>query len=124
MKKSTVRIGEAIYSILHKYKNVYAVIADNGTSFPFISYKRSSGFSQCDKDGIYSAQSTIDIMVAAEEYEESVDLADKVLNTMESTSGQVKGFNISRIRMIDSNESYIENAFVQEMKFNVEFTTI
>lgn len=123
MRKSTVRIGEAIYSILKSFKKVYPLIADEDTTFPFIIYRRSSGFSQSDKDGIYSALTTIDVTVAALEYDESVELADKIINQMESTVGNVAGFDIWQIRMVDSNEVYVEKAFVQELRFQVEFST-
>lgn len=122
-KKTTVRIGEAIYSILKPFKKVYPLIADEGTTYPFIVYKRSSGYSQSDKDGIYSATANIDIMVASQEYEEGVDIADKIITTMEKVKGDVTGFDIWHIRMIDSNESYVDNSFVQEMKFSIEFST-
>lgn len=122
MKKTTVRIGEAIYSILKPFKKVFPLIADEGTTFPFIVYRRSSGYSQSDKDGIYSVKTSIDIMVAAQSYESGVELADKIINVMEETKGIVCGFDIWDIRMVDSNETYVEKTFVQELKFEVEFS--
>lgn len=124
MKKSTIRIGEAIYAILKPFKKVYPLVADEGTNFPFIVYGRSSGYSQSDKDGVYSALANINVRVAAQEYDESVELADKIVNEMEKTVGNVQGFDIWQIRMIDSNEVYTDNAFVQEMQFKVEFSTV
>lgn len=121
--KTTVRIGEAIYSILKPFKRVYPLVADEGTTFPFIVYKRSSGNSQSDKDGLYSAIAVIDIMVAASEYEDGVELADKVIKKMENTNDTIAGFDILEIRMIDSNENFVENTFIQEMRFQVEFST-
>lgn len=120
-KRTTVRVGEPIYAILKQFKKVYPLIADEGTTFPFIVYKRSSGYSQSNKDGIYSAIANVDIMVAADTYEESVELADKVITELEKSRGMIAGFDIWQIRMIDSNETYSENAFLQEMKFSVEF---
>ena len=123
MRKSTIRIGEAIYAILKPFRKVYPLIADEGTTLPFVIYSRNSGYSQSDKDGIYSALATINVRVAAQEYDESVELADKIVNEMEKTIGDVQGFNIWQIRMIDSNEVYAENAFIQELQFQVEFST-
>lgn len=123
MRKSTIRIGEAIYSILKPFKRVYPLVADEGTNFPFVVYGRNSGYSQSDKDGIYSAIANVNVKVAAQEYDESVELADKIVNEMEKTVGDVQGFNIWQIRMIDSNEVFYDNAFIQEMQFQVEFST-
>ena len=124
MKKSTVRIGEAIYKILKPFQNVYAVIADEGTEFPFIVYKRTSGYSQSSKDGIYSVNATISMMIATDDYEEGVDLADRVIKTMEEAKGKIAGFDIWQIRMTDSSESFTGEAFVQELRFNVEFASL
>lgn len=123
MRKSTIRIGEAIYAILKPFKKVYPLIADEDTTFPFIVYNRISGYSQSDKDGVYSAIANIKVTVASLEYDESVELADKVVNEMEKVVGDVQGFDIWSIRMIDSSEVYGEKAFIQELQFQVEFTT-
>ena len=40
--KNTLRIGEAIYARLKQFKNVYPLVADEGTTFPFMIYRRSS----------------------------------------------------------------------------------
>lgn len=122
--KNTLRIGEAIYARLKKFKNVYPLVADEGTTFPFMIYRRSSGYSISTKDGIWSSVANIDVMIAAQSYEESIELADKVLLQLESTRGNVAGFDIWSIRMVDSNETYIENSFVQELKFSVEFSLL
>ena len=53
--KNTLRIGDAIYTILKEFKNVYPVKADEGTTFPFIIYRRVSGDNKSSKDGIYSS---------------------------------------------------------------------
>lgn len=122
--KNTLRIGEVIYARLKQFKNVYPLVADEGTTFPFMIYRRSSGYSISTKDGIYSAVANIDVMIAAQSYEESIELADKVLLQLESTRGNVEGFDIWSIRMVDSNETYIENSFIQELKFSVEFSLL
>lgn len=119
---TTVKIGEAIYSILKKFDKVYPCIADQGTTFPFIIYRRSSGYSLSSKDGIYSVKCTIDVIVAAAEYQDGVDVAEDVIQTMEAARGNIAGFSIDHIRMIDSNETVVDKAFVQEMRFEVEFS--
>lgn len=122
--KNTLRIGEVIYARLKQFKNVYPLVADEGTTFPFMIYRRSSGYSISTKDGIWSSVANIDVMIAAQSYEESIELADKVLLQLESTRGNVGGFDIWSIRMVDSNETYIENSFIQELKFSVEFSLL
>lgn len=120
--KNTLRIGEAIYQILKEFKNVYPLVADEGTKFPFIIYKRSSGYTQSAKDGLFTVVANIDILVAAQSYEASIELADKVLTKLESSRGIIADYNIHEIRMIDSNEIWMDNTFVQNLKMKVEFS--
>lgn len=122
--KNTLRIGEAIYALLKDFKNVYPLVADEGTTFPFIIYKRSSGYSQSTKDGIWSSVANIDVLIAAQSYEDSIELADKVLLRLESARGSISGFDIWGIRMVDSHEVWMENSFIQELKFRVEFSLL
>lgn len=120
--KNTLRLGEAIYKILKDFENVYPLVAKESTTFPFIIYRRSSGYTQNSKDGIYSVVSNIDILVAATNYDDSIELAEKVLRKMESSKGIYSDFDIWNIKMINCNESFIENTFIQEMTFAVEFS--
>lgn len=120
--KNTIRIGDAIYARLKQFKNVYPIEPDEGTTFPFIVYRRTSCYSISPKDGIWSSVANIDVMIAAQSYEESTELADKVLLQLESTRGNVAGFDIWSIKMVDSNEMYFQNSFIQELKFSVEFS--
>ena len=121
--KNTLRLGEAIYSILRDFERVYPVVADQGTKFPFIIYKRSSGYTQSAKDGIYSVTANVDILVASSDYDSGIDLAEKVKNRLEATRGIHADFDIWGIRMINCNESNIDNAYIQELTFAVEFST-
>ena len=120
--KNTLRIGDAIYTILKEFKNVYPVKADEGTTFPFIIYRRVSGDNKSSKDGIYSSIANIEVNLVAQSYEESIELAEKVLQKLEAARGPIAGLDIWSIRMIDSNESWIENSFIQYMKFSVEYS--
>ena len=64
--KNRLRIGDAIYTILKEFKNVYPVKADEGTTFPFMIYRRVSGYSQSSKDGIYSSIANIEVNIVAQ----------------------------------------------------------
>lgn len=88
-----IKIGETIYNILSNDieittkvgSNIYPLVADVGTTFPFIVYKKNSYVPEYTKDGISKKRSTVEIIVASNDYTESVDLADKVFQAI-STS--------------------------------------
>jgi hypothetical protein len=68
---SSLQIGKAIYTILVKNKitKVFPLVADEGTTFPFIVYKRSGLEPSNTKDRFnYSELATLDIIVAASTY--------------------------------------------------------
>ena len=88
--KNRLRIGDAIYTILKDFKNVYPVKADEGTTFPFMIYRRVSGQSQSSKDGIYSSIAHIEVNIVAQSNEESIELAEKVLQKLEAARGPVE----------------------------------
>lgn len=120
--KNTLQIGEVIYDQLKQFGNVFPLIADEGTRFPFIIYKRASGYSNNSKDGHFSIIANIDVVIAAQSYEESIELADNVLSKLESANGLIAGYDVWSIRMIDSNELWSDNTFIQTLKFRVEFS--
>lgn len=120
--RSTLTIGKAIYTILKPMKRVYALVAEEGTKFPFIRYARTNGYGNKTKDGTYSLTATVEITIAANNYDDSIEWAEQVLDLLESAHGEIAGFNIEDIYMIDSSEMYIENTFIQNMTFSVEFS--
>lgn len=85
---SCISIGKAIKALLvdglskTSIKNkIYPLIANETTTFPFIVYRRSSIIPESNKD--YSNDSAyIQIMIAANNYAESVELAEQVRTSL------------------------------------------
>lgn len=119
--KNTLRLGEAIYKILYDYNNVYPLIAPEDAEFPFIVYRRSSGYSQSAKDGIYSVVSNMEILVASDVYAKGIEMAEEILRKMEATRGKVGDFEIIRILMTNCDEVCIDEVYIQQMTFTIEF---
>ena len=119
-----LQIGKAIKDILSKggIKNAYPLIADAGTTFPFIVYRRSSFTPASTKDRFnYKYDVMVELAVAAATYADSVTLADQVAELMEKTNGTYKDIEINDITIIDGSEEYSEqDAFIQKLTFNIE----
>ena len=122
---SCISIGKAIKTLLvdglskTSIKNkIYPLIADETTTFPFIVYRRSSIISESDKD--YSNDSAhIQIMIAANNYAESVELAEQVRTSLVHKKGIIQTIPVEDISLVDGSEEFIDNTFVQNLIFKI-----
>lgn len=122
---SCISIGKAIKSLLVSglsktdVKNkIYPLIADEGSTFPFIIYRRNSITPESDKD--YTNDSAyIQIMIAANNYAESVDLAEKVRTSLIHKNGTIQTIPVEDITLEDGSEEFIDNTFVQNLIFKI-----
>lgn len=118
---SGLQIGKAIKTILRDIDNVYPLVADEGTSYPFIIYRRANLTPSSTKDRYnYKELASIQIIVASNEYQNSIDVAELVRDKMEHTRGIYNELNIGDIILMNADENYIEDAFVQTLTFNIE----
>lgn len=80
---NSFNIGKAVCNILMKEladkvdDRIYPLIADETTEFPFIIYQRS-GFTPYNNKDQTDENVTIDLVIAAETYAESIDIAIRV----------------------------------------------
>ena len=112
---SSLQIGKAIYTILAKnnISKVFPLVADEGTTFPFIVYKRSGLEPANTKDRYnFSELATLDIIVAANTYEESITIAEQVKDILEHSRGTYADINIEEITLDDADEDYLEDTFI------------
>lgn len=120
---SSLQIGKAIYAILasNNINKVFPLVADEGTTFPFVVYKRSGLEPSDTKDRYnFSELATLDIIVAANTYEESISLAERIKDILEHSRGAYNGINIGGITLDDADEDYLEDTFIQKLTFKIE----
>lgn len=121
----SLQIGKAIYHILSndtdvvdRVKNkIYPLIADVDTTFPFIIYKRTGITPADSKDRfIYSEDVYVDVVIASDKYNESIEIADLVRTAL--LKGGYDG--IKDINLTDADEDYIEDTFIQNLTFKIK----
>lgn len=119
----SLNIGKAIYTILQTSididKKIYPLIADEGTTFPFIIYKRTGLTPESTKDNT-NENVSVEINIASSNYSESIDLAIKVRKTLEHKKGTYSDIAIEDIVIDDATEDYIEDTFIQTLTFKIE----
>ena len=121
----SLQIGKAIYQILSNdtdvvdrvQNKIYPLIADVDTTFPFIIYKRTGITPADSKDRfIYSEDVYVDVVIASDKYNESIEIADLVRTAL--LKGGYDG--IKDIDLTDADEDYIEDTFIQNLTFKIK----
>lgn len=119
----SLNIGKAIYTILQTSididKKIYPLIADEGTTFPFIIYKRTGLTPESTKDNT-NENVSVEINIASSNYSESIDLAIKVRKALEHKKGTYSDIAIEDIVIDNATEDYIEDTFIQTLTFKIE----
>lgn len=124
-----LQIGKAIYSLLTENeelnnlinKKVYPLIANVNTTFPFIVYRRSGIDSVSSKDRLINRErGNIDLIIASDTYNESIEIAEKVNKALIHKRGLVAGINIKDIELVNASEDFIEDTFIQELTYKIE----
>ena len=115
-----IKIGETVYNILSNDEavtdlvgnKIFPLVADINTTFPFIVYKKTFYTPEYTKDGISKKTSQIEIIIASDKYNISVDLADKVFKAISAKD--------RKFRLQNNTEDFIEDTFIQNLIYNIE----
>ena len=120
---NSLQIGKAIYQILNSngISKVFPIIADEGTTFPFVVYRRI-GLTPASTKDVYNFRelATMEIVVASSDYESGIDLAITIKDLLEHTRGIYNDIKIGDIKVMGATEDYIEDTFVQKLTLNIE----
>lgn len=97
---------------------VYPLIASLNTTFPYIVFQRTSTPFNT-KDNVYQDNVNIEIIAVSDNYDKSVELAELIRNELEGKRNiTIEEFRIASIKLIDTSESYSNDAYLQSLTFN------
>lgn len=95
---------------------MYPLIANETTTFPFVIYRKSTmSFEYC-KDGSVGDNLHVDIIVAAKQYDSSIEIAELIRGAVDKK----KIDNIYSIRLNSVVEDYVDDAYIQQLTFDVK----
>lgn len=122
---TTISFGRTIKSLLNAKSikalidnKVYPLIAPLNTTFPYVVYQRTST-PQTTKDNAYQDNVSIEIIIVSNNYDQSVNIAEIIRNEIECKRNIiVEGFNIADIKLVLSDETYNNDAYLQSLTFN------
>jgi len=119
---SVTGIGAEVYALLKASKEltaivgdkIYPMIADEGTTFPFVVYQRSGTAAAGDKDGSEQRVS-VAVTVAADNYRASVEAATAALEALQNHTTE----HIDDIRLDSAAEAWYNDTFLQTLNFSL-----
>lgn len=94
---------------------VFPLIANAGTTFPFVVYRRSSYSPQSDKD-VLSESVYMEIAIISTNYEQSVSIANDVADVLLAYESDT----IEEIKVTNISEEFISNSFVQKVNLQID----
>ena len=94
---------------------VFPLVANAGTTFPFIVYRRSSYSPKSDKD-VLNETVYIEIAIICNNYEQSVSIANDVADALI----QYESDNIEEIKVTNISEEFISDSFVQKVNLQID----
>lgn len=124
---NSILIGKVIYSKLISNQlitdivndRVFPVIAEQTTTFPFIIYYRVSISNNLyNKDGSVEDNVVYSITVVSTNYNESAELANEIRKIFDKKQITNDIMRITDSRLIEIDESYEDNSYVQKLTFS------
>lgn len=94
---------------------VFPLIANAGTTFPFIVYRRSS-YSPISNKDVLNESVYIEIAIICNNYEQSVSIANDVADVLI----QYESDTIEEIKVTNISEEFIADSFVQKVNLQID----
>lgn len=93
---------------------VFPLVANEGTTFPFVVYRRSGYRPYSNKD--YSDEvASVEMAILSDKYIDSVDVADKVANALEHKSTE----DIDDIEIENATEEFNTDIYIQKLNLRI-----
>lgn len=126
--ETSLNIGKVIKDILYHdealsnlVKNqVFPLIAEEKTTFPFIVYRRNSIRKASTKDYVNDEAASVEVVIASDKYAQSVEIAEKVRFVLEHGGYDGENFSVDNITLSNASEQYMQNTYIQTLTFDVE----
>ena len=124
----SILINKAISKILNdsvqlKNKvgnNIYALVASENCTFPFVVFKRNNMTVEYNKDGVANNMADVQVIIGADSYADSVEIAQIVRSELELKKGVYNGVKIIDSKITSVEEDYVNNSFAQSIIFSIK----
>lgn len=118
-----LNIGKVITAVLQDngIKNVYPVIADQGSKTPFVSYRRT-GYSYTGTKDIYNFEEMVyvELTIVDGTYAGSIRFAEQIFSLLNKQNIKKHGIDVKDINITASSEEYQNELYVQRMTLEIK----
>ena len=126
VSKTSLSAGEIIRSILisdsevsARVKKIFPVVEDSA-ELPYIVYRRAQLEQTTVKSGRGADTVGMEILCYTEHYTDGVELAESVRGALDGAQGEVNGLVMRSCYLADSEESWQDDAYIQQLMFNIK----
>lgn len=97
---------------------IYPLVADKGTNFPFIVYRRESVTPSSNKDSlVYDVTVRMSLIIASSDYKQGLDLLSRTIDTL--LQELPKETYCTDIEILDTSEEYRDDTFLQLLSIGI-----
>ncbi len=124
MRETAISTNKHVYSLLTSDSeltemvndNIFPLVAEESVNYPFIIFTKESVTPSYTKDFLTFDLVTISVVVASNNYIDTVNIAERVRNVLENYRDSYF-YNI----LLDSvSEEFVEDAFIQQLNFSAK----
>jgi hypothetical protein len=116
-----VKIGKSLKTLLLSNQEVaetltgkiFPLVAVEGTTFPFLVYRRSGYVPGGNKD-FEDEVVTMELAILSDKYENSVNVADAVLTGLQGSNA-----DINEVKIIGTSEEFSDDIYIQKLIINI-----
>jgi hypothetical protein len=124
MKETSISSLKHVYqllindTILNKLveKKIYPLIAEESVTYPFIIFTKESISGNYTKDLLVNDSVTISIAVAAANYFQTVEIAERVRQILENHRDEY----FYNILLESVTEDFVEDTYIQQLQFSAK----
>lgn len=92
---------------------IFPIVAVEGTTFPFLVYRRS-GYRPASNKDLEDEIVSVEINILSDKYENSVDVADAVLTGLHGSNEE-----IDRVKIMGTSESFSSDIYIQRILIDI-----
>ena len=128
---NSILIGKLIYKLLANdgqmnklvtYKNIFPLVANAETAYPFVVYSRTSLNVEYCKDGVAEDIAEVQVLAVSDNYVESLDVANRIRSILELMKYKDNDIRVTECKLSSITEEFMEDAFIQRLVFTIKIS--
>lgn len=124
IKETSISVNKHIYNILINDeklndlvdKKIYPIVAEENVKFPFVIFTKENCFANYSKDLLCYDSVTISVAVAAVNYFQTVQIAERIRQVLEN----YRDGYFYNILLENVSEDFAEDTYIQQLQFSAK----